>query len=261
MNNQTIEELNNRNLDDCYFCIYSIPVTIYFNSGNNIINPKTLLIFYGCNLQGKRRFITSVISDDFTKTSDWYDLFLKFKSRNLKTILFGLLPNNLHLKKAINLAFPEIEIFDSYCDSLTKISKYFTVKYSSNTFEFVRKIFVSKSLDDCLIAYDDFKEQFSNSKFLIELLENDFVNARKNYQYDFELRRHIFAFHFIREFSKKLTVISHSKPYFHSTDEFISSCITIIQLTEKKNYCSKADWINLINLIYPSKKDLIKIFL
>lgn len=261
MNNQTVEELNKRNLDECYFCIYSIPVNIYFNNGDSFINPKTLLLFFGCNLQGKRRFITSIISDDLNKASDWYDFFLSFKNRNLKYVLYGLFPNNIHLKKAVKIAFPEIHIFDSYCESLIKISKYLPVKHSSNTTEFIRKIFVSKSLDDYIVYYNEFKDKFSNSPFLIDLLDDDFIKAKNNYSYDFELRKHVFAFYFIRELSKKLIVISHSKSYFSSCNDFINEVIPIIQVIERKTYCSKKDWINLINLIYSSRKDLIKCYL
>lgn len=264
MNNQTIEQLNNRNLDNCYFCIYSIPIFIYLNTGgdeNNLVNPKNVIIFYGCNLQGKRRYITSVIADDLDKPSIWYDFFLSWKNRGLNTILFALLPLDNNIRQAIKIAFPGIEIFNSYCESIIKISKYLTLKYSSNTFDIVRKIYVSESLDDYNIAYADFLNIFNESPFLIDLLNDDFIKAKDNYRIDFSLRRHIFAFYFIRELSKKLVVASHSKPFFSSVDDFISTFIPTIQLTEKKNYCSKADWISLINFIYEDKKDLIKCYL
>lgn len=264
MNNQTIEQLNNRNLDKCYFCIYSIPIPIFLNSGgdkNYLVNKKYILIFYGCNLQGKRRYISSVIADDLDKPSLWYDFFLSWKNKGLETILYALLPMDSNIRKSIKIAFPNIEIFNSYCESIMKISRYFTLKYSSSNFDIVRKIYVSESLDDYYIAYNDFLDIFSNSRFLIDLLNDDFIKAKDNYRFNFSLRKHIFAFYFIRELSKKLVVISHSKPFFSSVDDFISNCINIIQITEKKNYCSKNDWISLINSIYDDKKDLIKCYL
>ena len=66
MNNQTVNELNNRNLDSCYFSIICFPTNIYFKSSEIDINQKTLYVFYGCNLKGVRKFITAVISDDFS---------------------------------------------------------------------------------------------------------------------------------------------------------------------------------------------------
>ena len=84
MNNQTVNELNNRNLDSCYFSIICFPTNIYFKSSEIDINQKTLYVFYGCNLKGVRKFITAVISDDFSKTSDWYNFFLKLKKKIYK---------------------------------------------------------------------------------------------------------------------------------------------------------------------------------
>lgn len=261
MNNQTIEQLNKRKFDDCLFCIYAIPVPIYLNTGENCINSKTLLMFFGCNIHGKRFFLSSVISDDFTKPTDWYNFFISFKSRGIKTILFALLPDIKILKSAISLAFADISVFNSYTDSLFKISKYFTLKYSSNVFDIVRKIYISYSIDDYLIYYDEFKDIFSDSPFLIDLLDNDFIKAKSYYSYPFLLRKHIFSFYFIRELSKKLTVISHSKS-FSSASDFVLDSIPIIQLIEKRCYCPKSEWLSLINIIYSSpKKDLIKCYL
>ena len=65
MNNKTVNELNNRNLDSCYFSIICFPTNIYFKSSEIDNNQKTLYVFYGCNLKGVRKFITAVISDDF----------------------------------------------------------------------------------------------------------------------------------------------------------------------------------------------------
>ena len=261
MNNQTVNELNNRKLDHCFFCIYSIPTTIYFKEGDDFINPKTLLTFFGCNIQGKRRYISSCFLDDLSRPSDWYDFFLSFKDKSIDVILFALLPNIPIIKQSFTLAFPMSKYFFSYCDSLSKINRYFTVKYSSNTFTYIKNIFVSKTIDEYNIAYLDFKNKFYYSQFLIDLLDDDFIKAKDNYSFDFALRKHIFAFYFIKETIKKLTVISHAKPYFSSIDEFIELCVPIIQIIEKKNYCSKADWIDVINLIYDDNKDLIKCYL
>ena len=261
MNNQTIEELNTRKLDNCLFCIYTIPIPIYFKGESNVSSPKTLLLFYGCNIRGRRKYISSVILEDFDKSSDWYNYFISFKRRNINIILYALLPNNQALKRAIELVFPQITIFNSFSESANKLTRYFTYRYSSQVFCFIKRIFVSKSIDDYYIAYNEFNELFSNSKFLIDLLNNDFVDAKKNYSFDYILRKHVFAFYFIRELSKKLIVISHSKPYFSSINEFVSLTIPIIQIIESKNYCPKKEWIQLINHVYKEKEDLIKCYL
>ena len=73
MNNQTICELNNRNLDNCLFSIMIIPTKIYFKENNNLTNEKTLYLIFACNIRGIRKYISSIFYDDFNSTSSWYD--------------------------------------------------------------------------------------------------------------------------------------------------------------------------------------------
>ena len=261
MNNQTVNELNNRNLDSCYFSIICFPTNIYFKSSEIDINQKTLYVFYGCNLNGVRKFITAVISDDFSKTSDWYNFFLKLKKRNLQTILYANVVNNKPMKDALSLAFPEVEIFINCFDTINKIFKYFTASYTTNVFSIVKNIYLSNDLNGYEAALSIFYEEFGSNQFLIDLLENDLKSIKKYYDFNILLRKHILCFYFCRDTIKKLSVFSHSKPYFSTVNEYIELMISLIQRNETKMYSSKSDWLNLLNFIYPIKKDLIKCYL
>ncbi len=110
MNNQTIDELKNRKSDSCFFSLICIPCQIYFDKGDNNVNKKNLYVFFSCNLQGCRRFLTAVSPDDLQKVSDWYNLFISWKNRSLEKILYASIPTNDSLKKALSLAFNEISI-------------------------------------------------------------------------------------------------------------------------------------------------------
>ncbi len=260
MNNQTIDELKNRKFDSCFFSLICIPCQIYFDKGDNNVNIKNLYVFFSCNLQGCRRFLTVVSPDDFLKVSDWYNLFLSWKNRSLEKILYASIPSNNLLKKALYLAFNDISILHSFCESIFKISKYYSLRYSSNISDKIRNIYISDSLAECQLALDVFFGFLDNSVFLHDLLDNDFSLAKENYKFDYLIRKHVLAFYFVREFSKKMWVASHSKPFFSSIDEYISQLIPIIQASEKRVYTSKADWLALINHIYPEKGELIKCY-
>jgi hypothetical protein len=60
---------------------------------------------------------------------------------------------------------------------------------------------------------------------------------------------------------KRMTTASHSKQFFTDINEFVELLLGTIQSSEKRMYCSKADWIELINFIYADKKELIKCYL
>lgn len=261
MNNQTVYELNKRNLDKCYFSIMCFSTKIFMKDGDNNINSKDMYTFYGCNLLGVRKFIGNVVSDEFSKTSDRYNYLLKLKNRQLEQVLYVVLPNNNNLKDAFRLAFKDCEIFISCFEAIDKLFKYYTSSFTSNIYKVIKDIYLSETIDDYEIAVTKFKEIYGNSQFILDLLSSDIKNAKFYYSYDYILRKHIFSFYFYRDTVKRLTVKSHLKDSFNNSDEFTELLIDIIKTNEKKMYAPKIEWIKVINTIYPIKKDLIKCYL
>ena len=94
MNNQTIDVIEKRDIDRIFFSITIISQQIFFNDGNGYIYKRNIDILIGCNINGVRKYITSVFDDEFTKTSDWYNLFLNFKSKGLKNAFFIITDND-----------------------------------------------------------------------------------------------------------------------------------------------------------------------
>ena len=261
MNNQTVYELNNRNLDNCYFSIICFSTKILMKDGDNNINSKNMYTFYGCNLLGVRKFIGNVVSDDFPKTSDWYNYLLKLKNRHLKQVLYVVLPNNNYLKDAFKLAFKDCEIFISCFEAINKLFKYYTSGFTTNIYGIIKDIYLSETIDDYELAVTKFNEIYGDSQFILDLLSSDIKNAKTYYSYNFILRKHIFSFYFYRDTFKRLITQSHSKDSFNNSDQFTELLLDIIKTNERKMYAPKLEWINVINTIYPLKKDLIKDYL
>ena len=261
MNNQTICELNNRNLDNCLFSVMIIPTKIYFKENDNFTSEKVLYLIFACNIRGVRKYISSVFADDFINTSSWYDLILSFKSRGINCILYAIIPNNDKLSKALKLLFPNIEIFISCFETVNKLSKYYSCDYSFLLLDNVKTVYLSPTKEDYEIALNNFNEKYLDILFIRDLLDSDLKRAKKYYDTDYELRKFIFSFYFFREINKRITVISHSKPYFASIDEFIEILIPDIVRIESRMFCTKDQLKNIINKIYLTKGDLIKQYL
>lgn len=261
MYNQNVIDIHNRKLDNCYFSIMCIPTNIFVKGGDNNIVNKQLYIFYGTNLQGVRKYITSAFSDDFPKTSDWYNLLMKLKQRNIETVLFANIPENKPLKDALELAFKDIKVFVSCFEIINKIFKYYTCSYTTNVFNIVKNIFLSENIPDFETSIDIFFDEFNESKFLIDIIKPSFKTIKNYYSYNLTLRYHIFSFNFYRETSKKLSSLSKSKPFFSSSNEYISLIYDLIIKTETRMYSSKSEWIKLINIIYNDNESLIKKYL
>ena len=77
MNNQTLNEINKRDLDKCYFSLSFSYSTIYFNDGNDYIYQRKVYTLIGCNIFGVRKYITSIFEDDFEKAVN-VNLFCRF---------------------------------------------------------------------------------------------------------------------------------------------------------------------------------------
>ena len=261
MNNQTIEELNNRDLDNCLFSIMIIPTNIYFMEGENLINQKTLYLLFSCNLRGVRKYISSVFLNNLNNTSSWYDFLQLLKSRGIKNILYAVIPNNDKLSKALKLSFPNIEIFISCFETINKLSKYYSTKCSNLLLNDVKKIYLSPTKEEYELSLSMFHEKYLEFSFIRDLLQDDLVRAKKYYNVDFELRKFIFSFYFFREIIKRIVVISHSKNYFISIDEFIEILIPDIIRIESHMFCTRQELKNIINKIYLTKQDLIKPYL
>ena len=257
MNNQTIKELNNRLLDPCLFSIIIIPSKIYFKEKEDFINEKEMYLIFSCNIHGVRKYIDCILKDNFEKASDWYDFLEKLKYRGVKTVLYALIPNNEYLSKALKLSFPNIEIFISCFETINKLFKYYTSSYSKSLFQKVKNIYLSKSVKDYEIALENFTNDYMNYSFICDLLNDDLKRAKSYYNTDFELRKFIFSFYFYRELTKRINVISHSKDYYTSLDEFVEILIPDIKRIESRMFCTKEQLKVIINIIYNNKKDLI----
>ena len=261
MNNQTLNEINNRDLDNCYFSLSFSFSTIYFNDGNDYIYKRKVYSLIGCNILGVRKYITSIFADDYQQASDWYDFFLTLKSRGLETIFFAVIPDVEPLKKAIILAFPETKTFISCFDLIDKLYKFFSQSYSVNFLEYIKRIFISQDINEFNLKSEEFYLEFGNYPFIIDIVKKQFDQVKLHFNLDFLLRKHIYSFYFNREFYKKLAVLSHSSNYFYKLSDFEELLIPIIKVMESKMYAPKREWNQVINSIYNYNKDLIMRYL
>ena len=62
LNNNNVAELNNRKFDNCLISILVIPIKIYFKEAEDLVNEKELYLFFSCNIQGKRKYLTSIFN-------------------------------------------------------------------------------------------------------------------------------------------------------------------------------------------------------
>lgn len=260
MNNQTLEQIEKRNLDKVFVVLYIMELETFIQRKDGI-NKEKIYLLTECNLKGERRFIKTIIASDYKKVSDFYDELKLMKSRGLEEILYAVIPSIENLKKALKLMFMNIEILESTHNPLNKIQKYFSIKEMRNIEKNIREIYLSESLKEYELAYENFKECYKAYPFIIDMINDDLANAKKYYNYNLPLRKTIFAYYYIREFVKYSIILLHKKDYYVSEDEISIQLISLIQKMEKKMFTTKKMWAEVLNIIYREKSDLIKGFL
>lgn len=257
MNNLNINEIKKRDLDKCAFALYFLPNTVFYNYGDDYIKERKIYSLFLCNIKGVRKYITSIFYDDYTKTSNWYDLFQMWKKKGLECLLYCVMPNDNNIKDAIALSFSECKCLISPFETIFKISKYFSCSYTANISETFRKLFIADSIDDFNFKKKDFIEYSSNFPYIKDLIESDLVTASKIMNMPFLLRKNVFSFYFMRDNIKRIATLSRTKSHFDSLLDLETLFVPFIISIEKYMYCPKKEWNEVLSIIYSDNKDLI----
>lgn len=260
MNNKTGDVLRKRELEQCYFAIYCITTKINIENIEGYAITKKLYTFFGCTMEGKKKYISSILDTEVEKTSGWYNFFQGLKKRNIEHILYSLLPNNKELRDAIKLSFPRIEIFTSCENVIDKLQRYNSYRTKDEIYREVRKLYVAKDLIEYELSYKEFKEKFSKYPFIMEMLNEEIKSLKDNYRYSFSIRRIIYAFNYIIQMKKRFGVL-YNHDIYKTKDEFIDKCAYALFMSESATHYYKDEWTLIINEIYEDKKDLIKPYL
>lgn len=257
MNNQTINELNKRDFDPCFFSFSFASTSIFFDFGNDYIAKRDVISIIGCNIYGARRYITSIFADEVPKASDWYNLFMLIKKRGVKHVFYATILDDHHLKDALALAFPGISTFVSCYAVIKKIDRYFGTRYRDSFFKDFTSLYNASSLDEFNGRKKFFLEEYSAYPFVLDIINDDIDHIPLYFSLPSLIKKHVSAFYFLREITKKLTVNSHTKPYFSSIDDFIGLFLPTIISFELRRYAPKKEWNEVLNWLYQNHKDLL----
>lgn len=257
MNNQTINEIYNRDLDKVFFSFSILSQDVFFNYGNEYIKKRTIYTIVGCNINGVRRYITSVFADEYTKTSDWYNLLLSLKNRGLQHVFFVCTADNKIIKNAFDLVFKNVSYFYHCFNIVNKLSHYTVCSYSNNILSYLKKLYLSNSVDEFNIRKNDLFLIYQKTPFIVDIINKEIDSFYPFLDYPLFIRKHVISFYFIRELTKSLNTISHSQTYFYNIIEFEQKLIPIIKTFESKMYCGKNEWNSIISYLYIDYKDLL----
>ena len=257
---RTGEELRKRNLEQCYFNVYCITTKLNMECNKGYSESKILYTFFGCTLDGRKKYISCVLETEVEKASDWYDFFQGLKKRGMKHSIYALLPRNKELRDAYKLAFKEVEIFTSCDNAIIKMQKYNSYRNREEIYKEAKRLFLARDLAEYELNYKDFIEKYSSYPFIMDVMKEEIKGLEENYKYTMNVRRIVYAFNYIIEMKKRFGRHSLDREY-KNKDEFIDDCAYAIYMSEAALHYYKEDWALVINEIYEEKKELIKPYL
>lgn len=260
MDNRTGEVLKKRNLERSYFVVYCISTKINLDSDRCYKESKKLYTFFGCTLDGKKKYLSCVLETEVEKTSEWYNFFQELKKRGMEHIIFALLPKNKEIRDAVKLSFPKVEIFTSCEGTIEKLLKYNSYKTKDDIYRQIRRLFIARDLVEYELNYKDFVEKYEKYPFMMDMLDEEVKSVKDNYKYSFMVRRIIYAFNYIIEMKKRFSRYSNDEVYSNK-DEFIDACAYAIFMSESSLHYYKDEWSLVLNEVYEEKNELIKPYL
>ena len=258
--NRTGEIFRKRELERSYFCIYCVSIKIQMDSDKGYKDGRILYTFWGCTLEGTKKYVASILETEVEKTSDWYNFFQELKKRGMEHVIFGLLPQKKEIRDAIKIGYPEIEIFTWCENAIDKLKKYNSYKRQEEIYREIRSLFIARDIVEYELNYKDFVEKYEKYPFIMDMLGEEIKELRKNYKYAFKVRRIIYAFNYIIEMKKRFSKLTNYKVY-QNKEEFIDECAHSIYMSECAVHYYKDEWTEVINEIYEEKKELIKPYL
>lgn len=257
---RTEEVLRKRVLEKSYLVLYCMETNIYLESRYTSEERKRLFIFFGCTLEGKKKYVSCILEPEKNKTSCWYDFFQEIKSRGNEKIIFGLLPRLRELREAIKIAYSDIEIFDSCDGMIKKLRKYNSYKTKDEIYREIKKLYLAEDEVEYEINYKDFISKYSKHAFIMDIAGEEVKELRKNYKYPRSVRRIIYAFYYIIEMEKRFDELCNNRMYSNK-ETFIEDCMTFINRSEAQVHYKRDEWAEVISELYDQKRDMIKPYL
>lgn len=242
-----VEDYKRRRLEEGYVCLYIFITQIEIKRQE--LSTENLYWFVGLDFRGRRRLLT-VGLEDKEDSRCWINKLEEINKRGVKKILFGGVPNNTLLIRSLKLMYKDINIVISDDECISKVRKYFSQNYSVTIYKELKSLYVEKTEEEYEIQKEVFYDKYMEYKFILNLIKKDIEKIKESYKYSYEIRKMIFSYYYIRDFSKKVIQVSREIGQVKNIEEIIRNMIEYIMKTEKNMYCPKKQWLEILNQLY-----------
>ena len=244
-----LNDLQKRKLNRCYVSWVIITKEIYIRNNDSCREKKLLYIILGTNISGNRQGVASLFEDKFNNRF-WLEYLEGIKNRGAEFVLFAVIPPNRNLERCLKIVYTNIHIIHSPEEIITDVTKFFTEKSTRKFITNLKDLFFAKTLDDHNIEVEMFKEQFSNNKIVLMLLDRNENEIKKFYAYSYEIRKFLYPYYPIRELKRELNKLNNLEKLASNLSEINTFFLPLINKYESRRSYYRAEWLELLNTIY-----------
>lgn len=210
---------------------------------------KTLYILLGTDIGGNRQVIGTYFENtDYNRF--WLEVFEHLKSRGLEFVLFLVTPQNKNIERCAKIIYNNINIVHSPDELITDITRFFTEKSTRKFARNLKDLFFAKTFDAHQIEMKMFQEQFINNKIVLLLLNKKEEKIKEFYKYNYEIRKFLYPYYAVRDMARYLKKLNTRDPLCTNINEINTYFLDYINSYESARSYYRADWLELLNIIY-----------
>ena len=165
-----LNDLQKRKLNRCYVSWSIITKEIYIRNNEACKEKKMLYIILGTDISGNRQVLASLFEDKYNNRF-WLEYFESIKARGAESLLFAVIPQNRNLERCLKIVYTNVHIIHSPEEIIVDVTRFFTEKSTRKFITNLKDLFFAKTLEDHNIEVEMFREQFSNNKVVLMLLD------------------------------------------------------------------------------------------
>lgn len=185
-----LDELNDwqsRPLKPCYPFIFVD--CMYVNIKRNYETQKcAIYTILGYDIDGKKDILGLWINDT-ESTHVWMQIFDEIKSRGVEDIMFISMDGVSGLEKGAKSIFPDVIVQRCIVHLIRNSIKYIPSKEYKNFTSALKKFYGAPSLKACLLAFEQFKQQWAQYPGAVAVWERNFKYVEQLFQYGSAIRR------------------------------------------------------------------------
>ncbi len=237
------DTLKTRMLDECYIVVHQVKTKVNTMYDGRLCIKDAYTLF-GVNIYGKRKLLYYGIkfNDD---SSFWLDTMQNLKIRGVRKVVYMLLNDYDHSKRAAEINFPNVKIYKSPYLLIDKTKGYIPSGYRDNTQYHIRNLYTQIDVNDYRKELLLFKELNFNKLYLKILLEKELEDIENYYNIDYNIRKLIFSCNFIRNYKQNFNKTQTNSDKVCNLNEIVNSFYNLNK--ERNMVLNRLEYEELIN--------------